>query len=235
MAVDTPARIAVLGAGPIGLEAALYARFLGYTVDIYERGRVAQHVRAWGHVRLFSPFRMNRSPLGLAALSAQDASWTPPDDNAYLTGRELAESYLIPLSQSDLLADGLHEGAEVLWIGKAGPLKGDLVGDEARGDYPFRILYRDAGGEQAAEADVVIDATGTYGRPNWLGAGGIPAIGERESAARIEYGLPDVAGSDRKKYAGRRVLVVGAGYSAATSVTALAKLAEEDPETRITW
>ena len=41
MAIDTPARIAVLGAGPIGLEAALYARFLGYDVDVYERGKVA--------------------------------------------------------------------------------------------------------------------------------------------------------------------------------------------------
>ena len=34
MALDTPASIAVLGAGPIGLEAALYARFLGYDVQI---------------------------------------------------------------------------------------------------------------------------------------------------------------------------------------------------------
>ena len=34
MAIDTPARLAILGAGPIGLEAALYARFLGYDVDV---------------------------------------------------------------------------------------------------------------------------------------------------------------------------------------------------------
>ncbi|HVW37886.1 MAG TPA: FAD-dependent oxidoreductase, partial [Pirellulales bacterium] len=48
MAVDTPARIAILGAGPIGLEAALYARYLGYDVDIYERGRAAENLLRWG-------------------------------------------------------------------------------------------------------------------------------------------------------------------------------------------
>jgi len=36
-------RLAVLGAGPIGLEMALYARRLGYPVTVYERGRVGQH------------------------------------------------------------------------------------------------------------------------------------------------------------------------------------------------
>ena len=70
MAVESPARIAILGAGPIGLEAALYARFLGYEVDVYERGRVAEHLRRWGHVRLFAPFSAISSPLGIAAIAA---------------------------------------------------------------------------------------------------------------------------------------------------------------------
>ena len=34
-------RIAILGAGPIGLEAALYARTLGHTVMVFEQGQVA--------------------------------------------------------------------------------------------------------------------------------------------------------------------------------------------------
>ena len=71
MAVDTPARIAILGAGPIGVETALYARFLGYDVDLYERQEVAANLLRWGHVRMFSPFSWNSSPLGLAALAAQ--------------------------------------------------------------------------------------------------------------------------------------------------------------------
>ena len=72
MFVEPPATIAVLGAGPIGLEAALYARFLGYDVLLFERGNVAENVRQWGHVRMFSPFHMNATPLGLQALGAQD-------------------------------------------------------------------------------------------------------------------------------------------------------------------
>ena len=46
-------RIAVLGAGPVGLEAALYARKLGYPVTVYERGRLAEHVQRWGAVSRF--------------------------------------------------------------------------------------------------------------------------------------------------------------------------------------
>ncbi|HEV7223618.1 MAG TPA: hypothetical protein VGN42_13005, partial [Pirellulales bacterium] len=236
MAVDTPARIAVLGAGPIGLEAALYARYLGYDVDIYERGRAAEHLLRWGHVRLFTPWRMNVTPLGLAALSAQDESWRAPADDAILTGRELAEAYFIPLAHSDLLIDGLQLGAEVLAVGREGLLKQDQVEDEIRIDAPFRILLRDASGqERLAAADVVIDTTGTYGNHNWAGASGIPAAGERAAAEQIKYGLPDVHGADREEYAGRRVLLVGAGYSAATNAVALAELARSAPGTQTTW
>src|SRR5690349_7681471 len=103
MAVDTPARIAILGAGPVGLEAALYARFLGYDVDLYERGRVAEHLQQWGHVCLFTPWSANVSPLGVQALAAQDPNWRPAADDALLTGRELVERYYLPLAQSDLI------------------------------------------------------------------------------------------------------------------------------------
>ena len=88
MAVDTPARIVILGAGPVGLEAGLYARYLGYEVEIIERGQVADHVRRWGHVCLATPFRMNRSTLGLAALAAQDSGFRPPEHDALLTGHD---------------------------------------------------------------------------------------------------------------------------------------------------
>ena len=235
MEIEPPSRIAILGAGPIGLEAALYARYLGYDVRVYERGRVGENLLRFGHVRLFSPFGMNRSPLALAALSAQDPSWRPPADDALLTAREYAEQYLLPLAHSDLLEGAVHEQTEVLSVGRAGMRKGDCVGDPARGKQRFRLLLRDADGERTAKARVVIDATGTYGNANWVGMGGIPAIGERDAAAHIEHGLPDVLGADRAHYAGRRVLVVGGGYSAAANVVALAQLAEAAPQTHVTW
>ncbi len=236
MAIETPARIAILGAGPIGLEAALYGRFLGYDVDIYERGEVGEHVRRWGHVRLFSPFGMNASSLGLAAIAAQDADYKPPAPDELLSGREFVERYLVPLAQTDLLADSLHLKTEVLGISRGAFLKGDHTGSEHREDAEFLLLLRDASGcEHIDTADVVIDATGTYGRHNWAGIGGMPAVGELALSEKIEYGLPDVLGQQRATYAGRHTLLIGGGYSAATAVAALAELADQDPNTRVTW
>ncbi|MEO8497488.1 MAG: hypothetical protein ABI614_20650 [Planctomycetota bacterium] len=236
MAVDTPARIAILGAGPIGIEAALYARFLGYDVDIYERGNVADNILRWGHVRMFSPFGMNRSTLGLAALRAQDESYVPPGDDELLTGLEYADRYVMRLSQTDLLADHLKLGIEVVGVGRPEMLKGDEIGTEDRADSDFRILCQDsAGAEFVATAEVVIDTTGVFGNPNWAGEGGLPAIGEISLRDRIEYDVPDVLGSARTQYADRKTLVIGAGYSAATTVVALAKLAEHAPATQFTW
>jgi glycine/D-amino acid oxidase-like deaminating enzyme len=246
MAVDTPARIAILGAGPIGLEAALYARYLGYEVDVYERGRIGEHLLRWGHARQFTPFSAAASPLGLAALAAQGETWQPPAADALLSGREFVERYLAPLAHSDLLADSVHERTEVVAISRGGLLKSELSG-EPRADEDFRLLLRAFGppgangdratraGERFAPADVVVDATGVYGQHNWLGLGGIPAIGEQSVAEHIEYGLPDVLGADRQRYAHRHTLVVGAGYAAAATVLALTRLGHEAPYTRVTW
>jgi hypothetical protein len=236
MAVDSPAKIAILGAGPIGLEAALYARFLGYDVDIYERGNVADNILRWGHVQMFSPFGMNRSPLGLAALQAQDQGYQPPSDDAFLTGLEYTDRYLLPLSQTDLLAEHLKLGTEVIGVGRPELLKGDEIGTERRAEEDFRILCREGSGKEfVATAEVVIDTTGVFGNPNWAGEGGLPAIGEHAVRKRIEYGVPDVLGSARSQYADRKTLVIGSGYSAATTVVSLAKLSEAASETSVTW
>lgn len=214
----------------------MYARFLGYDVDLYERGEVAENVGRWGHVRLFSPFGMNASSLGLAALTAQDERYRPPGADELLRGKEFIDRYLLPLSQTDLLAESLHLKTEVLAISRGSLLKADCLGWEDREDPEFRLLVRDAAGkERVATADAVIDATGTYGNHNWVGAGGIPALGETAASGEIEYGLPDVLSRDRDRYAGRHTLVVGSGHSAATTVVALAELAQHDLNTRITW
>ncbi|MGI8979094.1 MAG: hypothetical protein ACR2FY_07710 [Pirellulaceae bacterium] len=240
MAVDTPATIAILGAGPIGLEAALYARVLGYDVVVYEAGsRVAEAVCQWGHVRMFTPFGMNRSPLGLLALRAQDESYSPPRDDELLTGREWVERYLAPLAATDLLADHLRLSSSVVRIGKGEIHKDEMPGHEDRGDWPFRLLVSGPGGiERLDEADVVIDATGVFvSDPKWCGYGGIPAIGEvklREPGA-IEHRLPELLGQDRSRYAGKHTLLIGAGFSAATNAVALAQLVRETPGTRVTW
>ena len=81
----------------------------------------------------------------------------------------------------------------------------------------------------------MIDASGTWATPNPLGTAGIPADGESAFADRIAYGIPDVLGRNRASYAGRTVLVVGAGHSAAHVLLDLARLAEDEPGTSIVW
>jgi hypothetical protein len=81
----------------------------------------------------------------------------------------------------------------------------------------------------------VIDASGTFASPNPLGAAGIPALGEAAAGERIRYGIPDVLGADRERYAGRRVLVVGSGHSAFNVLADLARLADDEPATRVHW
>ena len=228
--------IAVLGAGPIGLEAALYGRFLGYDVKLYEQGMVGNHLRQWGHVKLFTPFGMNRSPLSLAALKAQDAAWKAPDDAAFLTGEEYLQQFLLPLSQTDLLADAICEQTRVVSIGRQSLSKADFGPGVDRQDDPFRLLLCDADGrESTAEANVIIDATGVYSQHRCLGAGGVPAIGEQRAAEEIDYRLPSIGSDCNCRFAGRHALVVGGGYSAATSIVALNALAQSVPSTRVTW
>jgi hypothetical protein len=67
------------------------------------------------------------------------------------------------------------------------------------------------------------------------GASGLPALGERAAADRIRYGMPDVLGAERARYAGRRVLVLGSGHSATGTLIDLAVLAREAPGTRVAW
>jgi thioredoxin reductase len=229
-------RIAVLGAGPVGLEAAVYARSLQLPVTVYERGRVGEYLRQWGHVRLFSPFGLNTSPLGRAAIQAEHPNHEFPADHICLTGREHLVSYLDPLAQTRFLRGCLRTETQVLYVGRNGFLKETDPGDPKRGRQPFRLLIRDAKHrEQIEEADVVLDCTGTYGQHRWAGAGGIPAVGERAAEPHIAYGLEDVLGDRRSVYAGKNILVVGSGYSAATTVCNLATLADQQPDTWVIW
>jgi thioredoxin reductase len=232
---DLP-RVAVLGAGPIGLEAALYGRTLGHPVTIYERGRVGEHLHRWGHVRLFSPFGMNCTSLGRAAIQTGKQRAQLPADGDVLTGREHLARYLEPLAQTEGIREALRLNTQVLHIGRHGFLKEDLPGEGRRGKAAFRLLFREPNKpEQADEADVVLDCTGTYGQHRWLGEGGVPAQGETAAEPHITYGLEDVLGERRNYYAGKNVLVVGGGYSAASTVCALADLAEKHPDTWVIW
>ena len=236
MAKSDRLRLAVLGAGPIGLEAALYARKLDFAVTVYERGRVGEHVQRWGHVRLFSPFGMNTTPLGRAAIRADRPKHEFPGDGDCTTGREHIRAYLEPLAASEALKGAILTETQVLGVARRGLFKHESPSDGRRGRLPFRLLFKDAKGrERSAEADIVLDCTGTYGNHRWLGDGGIPALGESAIESQISYAVDDILGDRLQHYAGKTTLVVGAGYSAATAVCSLAGLSAKHPDTWVYW
>jgi thioredoxin reductase len=225
-------RLVVIGAGPIGLEAALAAAERNYSVRVFERGEAGDAVRRWGHVKMFSPFGMNVSLRGIERLKKDGE--TLPDADEILTGTEFVAHYLAPLADS-LGSETVHTNAEVVAIGRCELLKHEKIGDLSRRDTPFRLLLRRGSREWNEEADVVLDCAGTFSTPNHLGDGGMPAIGEETCKALISYGVPDVLGRQRWLFENRRVLVVGAGHSAATVVRDLAELQKTSPDTEIVW
>ena len=225
--------LAIIGAGPVGLEAAARAARAGLATVLFDAGAVADHVRAWGWLRLFSPFEWNAGPAGLELLGGPEAEL--PAAGELLTGAELRARYLLPLAAALRSRVDLREGARVRDVSRADRLKGEALGEAARAEQPFRLLVEENGTEIEVFARAVFDCSGTYGRPNWAGPGGTPAVGERSARRAIEYRVRDVLGAQRGRYAARRTLLLGSGHSAATTACALAALARSVPGTRFTW
>lgn len=228
-----PANIAIVGAGPIGLEAALLARQRGHGVTVYERGRIGENVRDWGHVRLFTPFAMNSTPRGRRAL--RESGVALPADDALLTGGEYVAGYLEPLARLSEIADCVLEQTNVLSISRSWISKGDQPGSPDRAADRFEILCEHGGRESLHQFDVVIDCSGTYSRHSPMGGGGKPCPGERSVLSDDHYRLQDITGAQRDVYLRRRTLVVGSGFSAATAVGALGQLAQESADTECVW
>jgi thioredoxin reductase len=219
--------IAIIGAGPIGLAAAAHLRARGLRPLVLEAGpRIGQSVLAWGHVRMFSPWRYNIDPAARALLEAR--GWVAPDPEAYPTGAELVARYLTPLAQA--LGPDVRLSARV--VGVARRDLGRLRDAPDRDKAPFVVQVETAGDIAEIDATAVIDCSGTWTCPNPAGAHGLPAPGEAASAARIATGIPDVLGADRCAHEGRATLVVGAGHSAMNAVLDLAALGAG---TRILW
>ncbi|MEV4462407.1 FAD-dependent oxidoreductase [Micromonospora echinofusca] len=228
MSTLTELPVVVIGAGPVGLAAAAHLHERGIAFTVLEAGDTpGAAVRQWGHVRVFSPWRYDIDPAARRLLD--DAGWVAPDIEALPTGAELVTAYLQPLAELPALKPHLRYGTRVEAISRLGL---DRLRTAGRDTTPF--LVRLADGEEVL-ARAVIDASGTWGTPNVLGASGLPARGERDAVRYLEHALPDVLGSDRDRFAGRHTLVVGAGHSAANTLLSLAELAAEQPGTEVTW
>jgi len=213
--------VAIIGAGPIGLAAAANLAERGVAFRLYEAGKaVGANIRDWGHVRIFTPWEQSVDPVSRRLL--ESSGWTLPQASVLPTGADLCESYLAPLAALPTLAGRIDTDARVVAIARRGI---DKMSSKDRDERPFalRIVNR-AGRERMAYACAVIDASGTWHNPNPLGASGIEADGEVAVRRHLAYGMPDVLGKERSRYEGKRVAVVGAGYSAINVLLELVQL-----------
>lgn len=223
--------IAIVGAGPVGLAAAAHALERGLDPIVLEAGETAGHaVRQWSHVRMFSPWEYNIDKASARLLA--ETGWNSPDPQSYPTGGELVSRYLEPLATRTVLRDRIRPKSKVTAISRLGF---DKVKSKGRDAAPFEIRYQNGKGPERLVADAVIDASGTWYAPNPAGDNGLPAIGESEATAHVAYGMPDVLGCDRARYAGRTVAVLGAGHSAIGTLIDLVKLRDAVPDTTVIW
>jgi cation diffusion facilitator CzcD-associated flavoprotein CzcO len=223
--------VAIVGAGPVGLAAAAHVLERGLRPIVLEAGDSVGHaVRQWSHVQLFSPWEYNIDRAAARLLAT--TGWNSPEPDQYPTGGELLERYLEPLGTNTALRTHIHTSSRVTDISRAGFDKLKTMGRETA---LFEIRYQNGQGPKVMRSDAVIDASGTWHSPNPAGANGLPATGEKQAAHQIAYGMPDVLGKDRARYAGKTVAVLGAGHSAIGTLTDLAKLAAQAPETRPVW
>ncbi|HKP26089.1 MAG TPA: NAD(P)-binding domain-containing protein [Dongiaceae bacterium] len=224
--------VAIIGAGPIGLAAAANCAERRIPFRVYEAGAtVGANLRDWGHVRIFTTWEQNLDPASRRLLEA--GGWKTKSPGAYPTGDDLYRDYLKPLAELPALNGNVVTGAKIMRIARQGV---DKVTSKGRESKPFELRIDTGNGKLRTElARAVIDASGTWQNANPLGGSGLEAEGEDEYRTHIVYGMPDVLGSQRKRYENKRVAVVGSGYSAIQSLLDLARLCQEAPKTQVTW
>ena len=240
--IESPATIAILGGGPLGIEAALYARFLGYHVSIFESRRVAHRMLDWNNRSLCLPASELTTSLGIAALRAQYPDMPDIDPERMLTGKEYAEEYLLPLAKTDLVFDDIHFLSPVSDISR---LRLHTEPDwNSPEEYPwqercndeFRLVIRGRHrGVWTSRADCVIDCRGEATESRGLGPGGGTAIGELEHASDIYAFLPGDRKFEAKQVAGKRIVLVGSTADACLGVREFLAFQDANPKTQFCW
>jgi hypothetical protein len=193
-------------------------------VQVVEQGIVGDALMRWGPTRFFTPLAMNITAEMREALDGEI------DGDALLTGPEFVRRALQPIAEGAALRGRVHEHTRVVAVGRRGLTRGDYANHPIRAERAFRLLMQQGVNEKVLEADVIIDATGGFTQPMPLGAGGLPACGERSLNGEVTRFLGEVDDS----VAGKRLLLVGHGHSAANAVNVIDQLAAQH-EVHLTW
>lgn len=223
--------IAIIGGGPIGLATAAHLLSKGEKFVLFELGdTVGSSILEWGHVRMFSPWEYNIDKIAKVLLEKTD--WISPHPNDIPNGKELVNEYLIPLSQIPEIQENLVINAKVVGVAKKGL---DKLKTSDREDRPFQI-YVEVNEELIVyEAKAVVDASGTWRNPNPMLSNGLWTKAEKNLKDKIHYGIPNVLGDLKEKFANKRIMVVGSGHSAINVMLELARLKEQYIDTTIHW
>lgn len=218
--------VAILGAGPVGLAAAAHLAVGGESFILLEKGAdVAENIKSWQHVRLFSPWQYNVDKAAKELL--QKHGWEMPQEDQLPTGQEIREHYLQPLANIPEIKPFISFNTTVVGISKKNH---DKMKSANRDLAPF-VLYLEQDGEtKRILASAIIDSTGTWTQPNPILSENVWTKAEKQLANAIFYGIPNVD-ELKERYSGKRVAVVGGGHSAINTILELEKLEEVE----ITW
>lgn len=218
--------VAILGAGPVGLAAAAHLAVAGESFIVLEKGTdVAENIKSWQHVRLFSPWQYNVDKAAKELL--QKNGWKMPQEDQLPTGQEIREQYLQPLADIPEIKPFISFNTTVVGISKKNH---DKMKSANRNQAPFVLYLEQDGKTKRILASAIIDATGTWTQPNPILSDNVWTKAEKQLANAIFYGIPNVD-ELKDRYSGERVAVIGGGHSAVNTILELEKL--ENVE--ITW
>jgi|GEM_PF-710304 len=220
----------IIGAGPIGIEAAVLAKQNNYSVLIIEQGDcIGYNMSKFSHLDMFAPCDYTYSPFGVELLVKHNKFIK--SEKKYFQTATYVENYLKPLVDEASLE--IQFNTKVQKIGKSKIAKTDLVGKN-RSKFPFKTLCISNNEEEFIYSKYLIDASGVYENPLACGDGRIEAINESKYKNEIFYHSIDQL--DYRKYClGKTNLLVGNSYYMARNIETIMGLLDQDKETNFIY
>lgn len=168
--LEPPGTIAILGCGPLAIELALYARYLGFSVTVLSATDIAPQLRIQPDSKTPDLFA---TPLGLAALASQRGLGGTMIELDVANHQQWIDNYLTPLTEVDFLNGRVHTHVEIRSISQVPLTTGDNVQqddsqqddldeDDFSDDTPvppdFLVTWGDANGEpHEQQFEAIID------------------------------------------------------------------------------